>query len=98
MSEPASDLLPTPEDLMLDEIHQRFNTDEKAVAYLETLLWPHGSVCPHCQNGDQARIYKIKHNPTAEVRVGLHECAECHKQFRVTVGTIFEDSKIPLRN
>lgn len=89
--------LPTPEDLTLDEIAQRFNTDEKAVAYLEALLWPHGPMCPHCQNSDASRIYKIKANATAEVRVGLHECAECKKQFRVTVGTIFEDSKIPLR-
>ena len=97
MSETASDLLPTPEDLTLDEISQRFNTDEKAVAYLETLLWPHGPVCPHCGNADAARIYKIKANVTAEVRVGLHECAQCKKQFRVTVGTIFEDSKVPLR-
>ena len=89
--------LPTPEDLTLDEISQRFNTDEKAVAYLEALLWPHGPVCPHCGNTDAARIYKIKANVTAEVRVGLHECAQCKRQFRVTVGTIFEDSKIPLR-
>ena len=43
------------------------------------------------------KVWRIKANAKAEVRVGLHECAECKKQFRVTAGTIFEDSKIPLR-
>ena len=94
---PATNLLPTPESLTLDEIMACFNTDETALAYLETLLWPNGPVCPHCENADASRIWKLKHNAKKEIRLGLHECADCGKQFRVTVGTIFEDSKIPLR-
>ncbi|WP_041374457.1 IS1595 family transposase [Phenylobacterium zucineum] len=75
----------------------RFATDEAARAYLEAVRWPEGPVCPHCGNADAARVYEIAANPAKKVRAGLRECKECGKQFTVTVGTIFEDSKIPLR-
>lgn len=50
----------------------------------------------HCGNNDQAKIWSIKANGEKKVRHGLRQCAICKKQFRVTVGTIFEDSHIPL--
>ena len=87
----------TPPDLDLDQIMAHFSTDEAARAYLEAMRWPHGPVCAHCGNVDSARIYEIAPNPAKKVRAGLRECVECGKQFTVTVGTIFEDSKIPLR-
>jgi len=90
-------MLPTPVDLTLDEIQSHFGTDEKARRYLEEIRWPNGFVCPHCKNSDQKRIWEIKGNPEKEIRAGLYHCAECKKQFTVTVGTIFEDSHIPLR-
>lgn len=90
-------MLPTPADLTLDEIQSRFGTDEKARQYLEEIRWQNGVVCPHCKNADQKRIWEIKENPSKKIRAGLHHCAECKKQFTVTVGTIFEDSHIPLR-
>ena len=90
-------LLPTPENLTLDEIQSRFGTDEKARQYLEEIRWPNGVVCPHCKNSDEARIWEIKPNETAKIRAGLRQCGVCKKQFTCTVGTIFEDSHIPLR-
>src|SRR5438128_2429868 len=90
-------MLPTPVDLTLDEIQSRFGTDEKARQYLEEIRWPNGVVCPHCKNADHKRIWEIKENPDKKIRAGLYHCAECDKQFTVTVGTIFEDSHIPLR-
>jgi transposase-like protein len=90
-------MLPTPSDLTLDEIQSRFGTDEAARHYLEEIRWPDGVVCPHCKNADQKRIWEIKASATARIRAGLYQCAECKKQFTVTVGTIFEDSHIPLR-
>jgi len=90
-------MLPTPEDLTLDEITTRFSTDESARRYLEEIRWGHGVVCPHCKNTDQKRIWEIKENRAKKIRAGLYHCAECDKQFTVTVGTIFEDSHIPLR-
>jgi transposase-like protein len=90
-------MLPTPEDLTLDEIQSRFGTDEAARAYLEEIRWGSGVVCPHCENADHKRIWEIKENRAKKIRAGLYHCAECNKQFTVTVGTIFEDSHIPLR-
>lgn len=90
-------MLPTPKDLTLDQINTRFASDETAREYIETILWPKGPVCPHCKNADAKRIWKIQANPDKKIRAGLYRCAECNKEFTVTVGTIFEDSHIPLR-
>jgi len=90
-------MVPTPEDLTLDEIQSRFGTDEAARGYLEEIRWPNGVVCPHCKNADQTKFYTIKANSAAKVRNGLRQCGVCKKQFTCTVGTIFEDSHIPLR-
>jgi len=69
-------------------------TDEiKAREWLETRVWPNGPSCPHCGNTDQARITAM-HGKVH--RAGLYQCNECREQFTVTVGTVFERSKIPL--
>jgi transposase-like protein len=93
----AKSMLPTPADLTLDEIQSRFSTDETARQYLEEIRWPNGVVCPHCKNADQSCIWQIKENRAKQIRAGLYHCAKCDKQFTCTVGTIFEDSHIPLR-
>lgn len=84
-------------DLTLIQIVERFSTDEKARKHLEGIRWPGGIVCPHCQCNDQSKFSGIKANRKKKVRAGLRWCAGCRKQFTVTVGTIFEDSHIPLR-
>ncbi|HUB66391.1 MAG TPA: IS1595 family transposase [Candidatus Methylacidiphilales bacterium] len=90
-------LLPTPKDLTLDEIQNRFADDAKARAYLEAIRWPNGVVCPHCKQNDQKAFWVIEENKEKKVRGGLRQCVPCGKQFTCTVGTIFEDSHIPLR-
>ena len=97
MTKKKINAFPVPEDLTLDEISQRFNTDEAALECLEAVFWPNGPVCPHCENANAARIWKIRANEAKGIRLGLYHCAECDKHFRVTVGTVFEDSKIPIR-
>ncbi|WP_223477119.1 IS1595 family transposase [Oricola indica] len=70
-----------------------FTDVDAAREHLEAQRWPHGPLCPHCGNCDPARIRKMEgkaHRP------GLYNCMECRKQFSVTVGTVFERSKIPL--
>ncbi|RYG75876.1 MAG: IS1595 family transposase, partial [Alphaproteobacteria bacterium] len=59
--------------------------------HLEALHWPHGPVCPRC--GTLDRITKLAGKST---RPGVYKCNECAKPFTVTVGTVMEDSKIPL--
>jgi transposase-like protein len=71
----------------------RFTDETAAREALEKIVWPNGPFCPHCGNADQARIAALT---TKSARPGLRYCDECHGQFTVTVGTIFERSKIPL--
>ncbi len=71
----------------------RFHNEEAAFAYIEGQLWPHGPVCPHCQaTGD--KIGRLNGKTT---RPGLHKCYACRKPFTVRIGSIFEDSHLPLR-
>lgn len=72
----------------------RFKTPEAARSYLEGLRWPNGAFCPHCGGAD--RQAKIEANPSKNVRPGLYECGHCNGQYTVTVGTVFERSKIAL--
>jgi transposase-like protein len=63
----------------------------KAREHLEALHWPNGPVCPHC--GSVENITKLQGKST---RPGVYKCNACEKPFTVTVGTVMEDSKIPL--
>ena len=85
---------PLPEALTLDNILVNFSSDEKAREFLEKWLWPNGPTCPRCQSNDPERVYRMT---GASTRAGLHNCKDCRRQFTVTVGTIVEDSHIPLR-
>jgi len=86
-----------PKDLTLIQLFDRFGTDEKARQHLEKVLWKDGVVCPHCQCRDQMKFSDIAANPEAKTRAGLRWCSNCKSKFTVTIGTIFEDSHIPLR-
>lgn len=63
--------------------------EDKCRKLFEDLRWPNGVVCPKC--GHDERIYELKGTTT-----GRFKCGSCRKQFTVRVGTIFEDSKLPL--
>ena len=71
-------------------------TEDEAREFLENLRWPSGAICPHC-GSDKSYKLEAKPNSKKPVRSGVYACAECLKQFTVTVGTIFESSHIPLR-
>jgi transposase-like protein len=67
-------------------------TDEDAAReHLERLNWPDGPICPHCGSVNEAR--KLQGRST---RPGVYKCRPCQKPFSVTVGTVFERSKIKL--
>jgi transposase-like protein len=68
-----------------------FKDADKARQYLEAQVWHHGPVCPHC--GVIGEHYELKGKST---RPGVYKCRACRDQFTVTVGTLFERSKIPL--
>src|SRR5262245_37587668 len=83
------------EDLNLVRLAQEYSDNDRARELLESLRWPEGAVCPHCKAKEP---YKITPRQTSKrpARKGLYKCRECQKQFTVTVGTIFEDSHIPI--
>ena len=69
----------------------RFHDETAARKHLEALRWPDGAVCPHCGGTERNSALNGKaHRP------GLWFCGDCRTQFSVTVGTVFERSKVPL--
>ena len=71
-----------------------FHDEAAAFWRVEMVIWPQGPVCHHC--GCMGRISAIAPNPEKRVRFGLKRCGDCKKQFTVRMGTIFEESKLPL--
>lgn len=70
-------------------------TEEKARAFVESIVWKDGAFCPHCESKNVYRMTP-KAESTKPGRAGLLRCRDCKRQFTVTVGTIFEASHIPL--
>ncbi len=58
---------------------------------MESLVWPNGPACPHC--GEKNRTGQLNGKST---KIGTRKCYACRKKFTVTVGTVFEDSHIPV--
>ncbi|MFA6457036.1 MAG: IS1595 family transposase [Bacteroidota bacterium] len=56
--------------------------------FLAESRWGKTPVCVHC--GSFRKIYKVQGGK-------LLKCADCRKQFSVRIGTIFEDSALPLQ-
>lgn len=79
---------------MCDLTAPHFQDENKAREYLEAVRWPNGPVCPHC--GGYERVYRLKADEKKKIRKGLLRCNDCDQQFTVTVGTVFERSKVPL--
>jgi len=73
-----------------------FHDEAAAFEHVESILWENGPVCPHC--GGVERIYTLKNvtGKTGKVRHGLRKCGQCRKQFTVRIGTIFEESHLPM--
>ncbi|WP_428489124.1 IS1595 family transposase [Rhodopila sp.] len=76
---------------MTDLTDPMFNDDDTARAHFESVLWPHGPVCPHCRaTKGLTRLQGKSHRP------GLFQCNACRGHFTVTNGSIMERSHVPL--
>ena len=79
-----------------------FHDEAAAFEHVEGILWPQGPVCHHC--GSMERAYRLKgvktkptkKNPAGVERHGLYKCGNCRKQFTIRMGTIFEETHLPL--
>ena len=68
------------------EFEQLFATEEACRGYLFQLRWPEGFCCPRCG-----------HRQAWATKRGLYRCRHCDYQVSVTAGTIFQDTRKPLR-
>jgi transposase-like protein len=79
--------------LTLSVMAEHFSNEEAAIRLVEQMRWSDGRpICVHCGHDKSYRLNGSKCRP------GLLKCAKCRKQYRVTVGTIFEDSHIALKD
>lgn len=68
------------------EFEERFNSEKSCREYLFQIRWPDGFKCPRCQ-----------HNEVWTMGDGLYRCKKCEFKISVTAGTIFQDTRKPLR-
>src|SRR6185369_6176825 len=84
--------------MTLTELLSRFPDETACRAHLQAMRWPDGKVhCPKCNLS--VKVYATK--PAANRPYGGWVCKLCSKngyRFSLTTGTIFEDTKIPLRS
>jgi len=71
----------------LFDLMATFPDEQACVEQLKAIRWQDGEFCPHC--GDN-RVYHFSDRKT-------FKCGACRKRFSIKVGTIFEDTKLPLR-
>jgi transposase-like protein len=77
-----------PEIKNLYQLIKRFPTEDSCRDFLEQSRWNGKPVCIHC--GSSEKMYKIQGGK-------LYKCAKCRNPFSVKIGTIFEDSALPLQ-
>lgn len=74
-------------------------SESQAIELLEEIRWPNGVICPHCGSKEATKLKPpAQTNAKRKRRLGVWKCRhkECRKQFTVKIGTIFQNSKIPL--
>ena len=69
-------------------------SDDECRRFLEAMRWPDGPRCPKC--GAQEPYTITRKSRTKNTVQSLYQCRAYKKQFTATVGTVFEDSHIPL--
>lgn len=75
-----------PKTPTLCEVLREFGSDESCREYLEALRWPDKVTCPRCDSDKISRVYDRK----------VFDCDSCRYQFSVLVGTVLQDTKLPL--
>lgn len=74
----------------LPQMFAAFPTEQSAIDHLTAIRWANGKFCPLCGNADERKIGTLTGTNT-------HKCYACRKRFSIKVGTIFQDTKLPLR-
>ena len=70
--------------------------EAEAVEFLERMRWGGEPGCVHCGS---TGVYQMRDRKTGERNHRfLWRCRDCGRQYTVRIGTVFEDSRIPLRH
>jgi transposase-like protein len=64
-----------------------FPDEQSCIDHIRAIRWKDGEFCPHCGG---TRIYHFSDRKT-------FKCGDCRERFSIKVGTIFHDTKLPLR-
>jgi transposase-like protein len=92
---PAKKLKTGNDALNLSTLSDLFTDEDKAREFIEAQRWPDGKpICPHC--GGEGYALVAKEESKRPGRPGLKKCKVCRQQFTVRVGSVFEESKLPL--
>jgi transposase-like protein len=75
--------------MSLPEFIERFGTEEQCAQAVKAARWPGGFRCLRC---DAAEHWVVGHGARK-----LFECQACRYQTSLTVGSLFEHTKLPLR-
>lgn len=73
-----------------------FHDEAAAFAFVEAVIWNGEPTCPHCGCVGRIGVLAGVKDKKGRERLGLKKCYDCRKQFTVRVGTIFEESHLPL--
>ncbi|HTL00712.1 MAG TPA: IS1595 family transposase [Vicinamibacterales bacterium] len=79
---------------ILSALRVAANSEADAVRFLEAQRWADAPACPRC--GD-ANVYQMKNENGERNRDYRWRCRGCKQMFTVRTGTIFEESRLPLR-
>lgn len=71
----------------LMQLMEAFPDEQTAIDHFTAIRWKNGAFCPYCKG---VRVYHFTDNRN-------HKCGDCRKRFSIRVGTIFHNSKLPLR-
>ncbi len=70
----------------LADLNITFSDNQVALDHFKTIRWRNGEFCPYCGHD---KVYTLKAN--------RYQCVQCRNSFSILVGTIFENTKLPLR-
>ena len=71
----------------LFDIIKAFPNEQSCLDHLHAIRWQDAELCPYCGGN---RIYHFSDRKS-------FKCGDCRKRFSIKVGTIFEDTKLPLQ-
>jgi transposase-like protein len=83
---PANGLRRLARGLSEAEFRERFGSEEACRAALFEMRWREGLTCPACGGRSFCELRTRK----------LFQCNRCKRQVRLTAGTVFQDTKLPL--